>query len=281
MFFNELKILQQHNKRGWIPGPLEDKAAFEKRIQALDHLYSYPPQDIDHFLTDRDWTRAQEITKHLYDFTPDWIVAYYNDRKLSFFQGGATWISEKENLRLPLIQLRHEFERGKLFAFYKKEEVLAHEAVHAARMQFDEPLFEEIFAYKTSPSVLRRFMGPIFKHTWEAYFFLSLLLVPIALQIMEIFGMEIGIFELLSFAPAVFFAYLFFRLLLLRSILAIALKRLKKFLQNPLRNWAVAFRLRDKEIFRFALQRKKNLREYIEQQKSLRWNMLKETYFKL
>ena len=59
------KELQQYNLRGWIPGPDEEKKGFLERIEALDHFFSYPPEDIDNFLTDRDWAEAQVVTKHL------------------------------------------------------------------------------------------------------------------------------------------------------------------------------------------------------------------------
>ncbi|NGX27519.1 MAG: hypothetical protein K940chlam6_01457 [Chlamydiae bacterium] len=279
MIFNALKNIQQHNERGWIPGPEEEKKAFESRIKALDHFFSYPPEDIDNFLTDRDWTHAQEITKHLYDFSPDWVVAHYSNQKLSFFQGAATWISESNDLRIPLIQLRKKFETGKLLGLYLRDEVLAHEAAHAARMQFDEPLFEEIFAYKTSPRFWRRLFGPLFQHSWEAYTFIFLLLFPIGVEIALLFDVELGAFALLRFTPLIFFAYLFARLVVLRITLALALKRLKNFLKNPQKKWAVAFRLKDREIFQFALQTEKKLADYLNGQKSLRWDIIKQTYF--
>ncbi|NGX60219.1 MAG: hypothetical protein KR126chlam3_01388 [Chlamydiae bacterium] len=284
-FFNApvnrfLKNIQQFNERGWIPGPGEEEKIFEKRIEALDHFFSYPPEDIDHFLTDQDWTPAQETLKHLYDFSPDWIVAHYSNQKLSFFQGAATWITENNDLRIPLIQLREKFESGKLFGLYQRKEVLAHEATHAARMQFDEPLFEEIFAYKTSPRFWRRFLGPLFQHTWEAYTFIFLLLFPIAIEIALLFDFELGPLIFLRFAPLVFFGYLLVRLIVLRATLGLALLRLRKFLKNPKKNWAVAFRLKDREIFQFALQTQEKLKQYLKEQNSLRWDLVKQIYFK-
>lgn len=272
--------MQERNERGWIPGPLEEKKDFDKRINALNHFFSHPPEDVDNFLTDRDWAKARRLTKRLYDFSPDWIVAYYNNDKLSFFQGAATWISEKDELRLPLIQLREKFERGSLFGMYQREEVLAHEAVHAARMQFDEPLYEEIFAYKTSPGLFRRFFGPLFQRPWEAHLFIALLCIPVAIEIVLFLGIDIGPFIYLGLIPAAFLAYLLLRLLTLHTLLAIAVHRIKKFLDQPSKKWAFAFRLKDKEIFLFALQRKKKLTEYLLKQSSLRWNLLKQIYFK-
>ncbi|MCH9614488.1 MAG: hypothetical protein SP1CHLAM54_15510 [Chlamydiia bacterium] len=47
------------------------------------------------------------------------------------------------------------------------KEVLEHEAVHVMRAQFEEPRFEEYFAYQTSPWWHRRFFGPLFKSNTE------------------------------------------------------------------------------------------------------------------
>jgi len=275
----QFKALKKYNEKGWIPGPLEEKKQFEKRIEALDHFFSYPPEDVDKFLTDRDWTSACEITRHLYDFTPDWVVAHYSNRKLSFFQGAATWITERENLRIPLIQLREKFETGKLLGLYRRDEVLAHEAVHAARMQFDEPLFEEVFAYQTSPRFFRRFLGPLFQSTWEAYTFIFLLLLPIGIEIATFLQYDLGPVVHLRWAPLIFFGYLATRLLFLRSILALALRKIAKYLADPKKKWAVAFRLKDKEIFSFALQSEKKLADFLKEQKSLRWDLLGQNYF--
>jgi hypothetical protein len=274
----QFSALKKYNERGWIPGPLEEKKEFETRVEALNHFFSYPPTDIDHFLTDTDWIAASELTQHLYDFSPDWIVAHYSNRKLSFFQGAATWITERDAYRIPLIQLRNTLEQGKMLGLYSRKEILAHEAVHAARMQFDEPLFEEIFAYQTSKG-LRKFFGPLFQRPWEAYLFILLLLIPIGVEIATFMNHDLGLLAHLRFLPLIFFGFLLLRLIFLRSILSLALKKLKFFLKDPNKNWAVAFRLKDKEIFQFALQSKQKIADYLREQKSLRWDFLDENYF--
>ncbi|MDN3507238.1 MAG: hypothetical protein P0S96_08435 [Simkaniaceae bacterium] len=276
----QFKVLKKYNQRGWIPGPEEEKKPFEARIEALDHFFSYPPEGIDRFLTDRDWTNASAITQRLYDFTPDWIVAHYSNRRLSFFQGAATWITEKKNLRIPLIQLREKFETGKLLGLYRRDEVLAHEAVHAARMQFDEPFFEEIFAYRTSPRFLTRVFGPLFQRTWEAYTFILLLLLPIGIEIATFLQYDLGPWIHLRCLPLLFFGCLTLRLVFLRSILVLALGKLTKYIADPKKKWAVAFRLRDKEIFTFALKSEAKISDFLKSQETLRWDFLSENYFK-
>ncbi len=275
------KNLQALNHKGWIPGPEEEKTAYLSRIEALNHFFSYPPSDVDHFLTDRDWRPAQKKTEELYDFSSDWIVAHYSNRNLTFFQAAATWISEKQNIRIPLIQLRKKFETGNFLRLYKREEVLSHEAVHAARMQFDEPLFEEIFAYKTSPYFWRRFFGPLFQSPWEATLFIALLFIPIAIEVALFFYIDLGPFFWAAFLPFLFAGALVIRLLFFHFTLRIALHNLKSFLKDPKKNWAVAFRLKDREIFQFAYRKKKRLPLLIKNQASFRWKLLIENYFKL
>lgn len=247
--------------RGWIPGPEEGEEQFLARVKALKHFFSYPPEDVDHFLTDRDWAGARAITERLYGFSPDWIVAHYSNAKLSFFQGAATWIIERNDLRIPLIQLKEKFESGSLHKMYHREEVLAHEAVHAARMQFDEPVFEEFFAYQTSPHWWRRLFGPIFQRQWEAYVFIVLLLIPLAVEVAR-------------FIPFIFFGLLLIRLSFLHLTLALAMRKMKPMLKNPSKKWAAALFLKDREIFQFAYSSKPI------KQTDFRWKMMREMYFK-
>lgn len=281
MPFNLSKIsiddLQKCNLRGWIPGPQEEPSLFLKRIEKLNHFFSYPPEGVDHFLTESDWSLAREKTQELFDFSSDWMVAYYSNQDLTFFQGAATWINEKEGMRIPLIQLREKFETGSCLKIYRREEVLAHEAVHAARMQFNDPVFEEIFAYKTSPYMWRRLLGPLFQSPWEAYLFVGLLFIPLAVEVASFFR-ELGEVQLIRYLPLVFLAYLLTRLLCLRLLLAIAGKKLSIFLQNKEKKWAVLFRLTDREIGKFAFKSKRKLETFLQSEHSLRWQLIKKTY---
>lgn len=283
MSFNFSKIslddLQQCNLRGWIPGPEEEATAFLKRIERLNHFFSYPPEQMDHFLTESDWSLAREKTKQIFDFSPDWMVAYYSNHNLTFFQGAATWIQEEEGVSIPFIQLRKQFATGSCLKIYRREEVLAHEAVHAARMQFHDPLFEEVFAYKTSPYIWRRLLGPLFQSPWESYLFVGLLFVPLAVEIASFFR-EWGEYLLIRYLPLVFLAYLLGRLLYLRLLLFLASKHLSIFLQNLEKKWAVLFRLTDKEIGKFALKSKRKRERFLQEQDSLRWQLIKKIYLK-
>lgn len=272
--------LEAFDQKGWIPGPSEGEKAYLARVKALEHFFSYPPETVDHFLTDRDWEAANRRVEALYDCAPDWIVAHYSNDQLSFFQGAATWIVREKEVRIPLIQLKEKFESGSLFKFYGRDEVLAHEAVHAVRMQFDEPKFEEIFAYRTSTRWWRRFLGPLFEKPWEAYLFIALLFVPIACEVLEIIDRAVPFCLYLRFVPLAYFAWLLSRLLFYRFVLARALKKMDKGLKNPEKKWAAVLRLTDREIFQFAFSRNEKLRTFVEGDKTPRWALLREKFFK-
>jgi len=272
--------LEAFDRRGWIPGPGEEEKAYFSRVEALEHFFSYPPETVDHFLTDRDWETANQRIEVLYDCVPDWIVAHYSNNQLSFFQGAATWIVRKKGLRIPLIQLKEKFESGSLLKLYGRDEVLAHEAVHAVRMQFDEPKFEEIFAYKTSKRWWRRWFGPLFQKPWEAYLFIALLFIPLACEVFEILDHAIPYGLYIRLIPLFYFAGLLTRLLFYQWTLARALKNMSKRLQNPEKKWAAALRMTDREIFRFAFSKKERLQSFWEKDKSLRITLLRQKFFK-
>ena len=146
-------------RRGLIRGPREDEEAFARRCAQCQPIAG------------EEWAIAHRRTQELFGFTVDWVPLTYSNQKLPFWEGAATWISETG---LPHIQLRKAFKKGRHLG-YSRDEILAHESVHAARMAFDEPRFEEIIAYQTSKSPLRRFFGPLFRRTWESALFMTAL----------------------------------------------------------------------------------------------------------
>lgn len=137
--------------RGLIPGPTESEDDFLHRVQAATSL-SQP-----------EWEEVAEITLPLFGFAVDWVSLRYCSHRLAWWEGAATWIGEEG---LPSIQLRPAFEKGSYLG-YRRSDVLAHEALHAARMRFDEPIFEEMLAYATSTQRWKRFLGPAFRRGWE------------------------------------------------------------------------------------------------------------------
>ena len=209
-------------KRGLIAGPTDDTASFKKRIDAL--------------------TSHKKISFR--DFDIDWLEVTYSKKKLPFWQGGCTWIDE---IGTPSLQLHPNFSKKSHHFGYKKEEVLDHEFIHVLRSAFDEPIYEEIFAYQTSQKWWRRHLGPLFRSNKEAFF----LLLPIVLPILIIPVMS------------------FFAIRHKRALTSLA-KAAEHFPQKKL-----ALFLTDREIRDFARQSPDQVRQYIKENPTLRWRQLR------
>lgn len=165
------------NRRGFIPGPGEKEEAFLQRVNAAQKFFSNPPAPFDHMekVPEPHWDWVRHYLKDCYDFEPSSLVAYYSNRKLAPWQGAASWVLELSPGPLCAVQLRKGFSKGSYLGLYSRDEVLAHEAVHAARCAFNEPASEEFFAYATSSAKWRRKLGPILKRPWEALLFFAAL----------------------------------------------------------------------------------------------------------
>jgi hypothetical protein len=169
--------LLDYFKRGLIPGPAESEEAFLERAlqsQPLNHL---------------EWKEASFITQGSFGFLIDWVPLSYSNHRIAWWEGAATWISDDQ---LPSIQLRKNFQEGS-FLGYKRSDILAHEAIHAARSRFEEPQFEEILAYATSPQAWKRFLGPLFSRTWEPLVLILSLIVGVFWLLIPLIVLGFGI----------------------------------------------------------------------------------------
>jgi hypothetical protein len=116
---------------------------------------------------------ALDRFEQLFGIRPETVPVVINSRKLKPWEAATTWIQEESGVRSCFIQLRSL----KPPLFYSIEEILSHELVHAVRAHLDEPLFEEILAFRTSTSPFRRFFGPLFSQPFEATLFCATLLL--------------------------------------------------------------------------------------------------------
>ncbi len=104
------------------------------------------------------------------------IEVTYSNEGLAPWHGAMTLISgDKVEIRL-----RKAFKKKRRYLFlYDREEILAHEMIHARRKDLDEPKFEEFLAYQTSPNAFRRLVGPIIESPRESWLFLLTLVGPL------------------------------------------------------------------------------------------------------
>jgi hypothetical protein len=250
----ELEELLLLNKRGIIPGPEETDEAFWKRAEMSSKTYAA-------------WQETHNKTSELFDFCLDWVEIFYSRKSLPFWQGALTWLDE-----IPKIQLHPRFKKGALLKIYRREEVLAHEAVHAARSQFFESKFEEHLAYLTAKNGRHRFFGPFFRTSRESTLFLALLALS---TIAGFFG-----FTLFSLLSCLALSIGLARLALSHRIFN-RCKRKLSLLKNPRAALSIMLRLTDAEIATFAKSSLDEIRDFISREKnrSLRWKMLSAAYF--
>ncbi|MHC4873729.1 MAG: hypothetical protein ACYTFY_17935 [Planctomycetota bacterium] len=109
-----------------------------------------------------------EPAKTRYDFDLPWVPGFFSDTALGYFLGGMAieFTDEEGEVRkgsqFVIFQLRNAFRKAKKFILYTREELISHEACHAARSALKSTEYEEMIAYRLSPSRFRRYTGPIF-----------------------------------------------------------------------------------------------------------------------
>jgi len=278
--------LIKFHEEGFVPGPNETEKAFLKRIETTKLFFENPHNYLkDNGLFDffdqkassayLDWVKIR--LKELFDVNPKYFCYFFKNKKLSFFQAAATWIIEKPDFRLPIVQLKTQLKKKRYLLFYSIDEILLHEAVHAARINFDEPNSEEYFAFSGSSSLIRRTLGPVIKNSKEVWVFFSLIgLGYVSLLLFP--GAAVGAFLL-----AIMWASLgLFRLFFIRNNLYRAYRKLLKIASSRKLARYILFRLTDREIKFFAKKSFKEMIEYIQSEatSSLRWRVIKLKYLK-
>ena len=230
--------LRELDSQGWILAPKESLDSLLYRKKTLKTKREDFPLNTELL------SKAHKITESLYQFSLKDIPVCYSNKSLSLWEGAVLWTYFDENGDpYPVIQMRGNYKKGFL-RLYKEEEILAHELVHAARFAFNEPFFEEMFAYKTSKNFFPWFFGPLFIFRMESFLF-------IALVILSFLGFVILEWAIFLWLPFLFFTCLLIRLVVLHSVFFLAKKYLgKKGERTPL---AALFRLSDRAICKAAL----------------------------
>lgn len=84
------------------------------------------------------------------------ISLYYSTKGLYPWEAGAAWG--------PVIRIHPRFKKKSawLWGLYERDEIIAHELVHAARHQIEGDQFEEMLAFLTAKSLFRQAIGPLF-----------------------------------------------------------------------------------------------------------------------
>ncbi len=158
---------------GFIPGPFEDETIFLERVRYCRQLrkeLGFEEVSLE-ILND-----AFNTTRSLFGISPSWIPVSFSNVQLPFWVGGCAWIFQQTE-QSPVgafIQLRRALKNSSSYLFYRRKELLAHELAHVGRMAFEEPKYEEVIAYRSSPTQFRKFLGPLFSGSSDMMMFMIL-----------------------------------------------------------------------------------------------------------
>ena len=252
------------DQKGLFILPGETASLYTKRTEPfLEHA----EDDVQH-------KKARNRVQELFDIDPVWVRVTYSNKDLYPWEGACLWYDE-----VPSIQLRKSFiESDRIFGFYHKDEILAHEYVHAVRACFGQAEFEEMLAYATSGPV-RGFLGPLFDAPRDSLLVVAVFtLITVSALATVTFENAYAIFVWLSCFGTVLLGFLFFRLVRKFCQFRRCLKRLSHICPKPL---SVMIRLTDEEIKLFSELSVDDSRVYVNSLSDYRWTELKKRFREL
>ena len=250
------------NKRGFIALDDESEDSFLFRVR---HSLNLSEAFTSHASLKEKLKRGINEVTNLYDIAPDWVPLYFDNKSLPFWQGGCAWIfqTEKEGPLSAVIQLRKAFHNKNRYFGLKTDEIIAHELCHVARLNFEEPKYEEFFAYETSNSSFRKKYGPLFQSSYESLLFVFLLLIPLFIDFYFILeGVQLSFIQSIfpKLIPLFYLFYLGYRLVQKRKTFERTKEKLNKYGNNG--NF-ILFRLKDKEIDDFSKMSLTQIENYL------------------
>lgn len=249
--------LKSYNAQGLVPGPEETEEIFLRRV---DYCLKLSSQFFDFIPGEAESAKACDKDallemKKKYEIFPAWVPCVFSNYQLMPWQGGCAWIFQKTK-DSPLgafFQIRKAFKNHQTYLkIYSRRELMMHEMVHVGRMAFDEPIYEEFFAYNTSTSYFRRWFGPIIQSPYESFLFVLLLggilLSEITFTLLDM-SFALSLLAWLKLIPVGLILLALVRLVFRHRHFKDCLKQLKKITDQP---DALMYRLKDREIEAFA-----------------------------
>ncbi|MEI8078813.1 MAG: hypothetical protein WCH61_04185 [bacterium] len=192
----ELAALAELDALGLFLAPGEVPTAFVASVRALDaRLQEFEAElvaagrcdlgegvrlDADRRIPPERFADAWEITERRFAFRADWAPGFYVDPTFSWLFGGCAFTFDPE--RFAVFIIREVFARRDRWLIYGRDELLAHEACHVARMPLASERFEERHAYGTAATAFRRRCGSLFRKPSDSLLFLGVTMLLLAAQ---------------------------------------------------------------------------------------------------
>ena len=278
---------------GFLPAPGESREEFILRSEEIirvhqefdEYIEREGSADIFYFVTVRNSDRiapelVDDVARHtweLYGFAVRHVPGFYLTKAVGLLWGGCMLSDPDENFSVLL--LRNAFKKKSRFLSYTRDELLAHELCHSVRQNLCEITLEEYFAYQTSPSRLRRYLGNCFIRDWDAVLFVIPALLLFAASVVRDFvypALWIMPFWILAFIYPLF---LCFRNARSRRVVKRAGKKLEQFGISDVQ--AILFRCTREELLQLGdLADKAEFDRYAADlaQKELRWKIILERF---
>ncbi|MBR5025285.1 MAG: hypothetical protein IKX48_09470, partial [Victivallales bacterium] len=259
-----IDTLAAYDANGFLLGADESAEDFAKRIRlfqanrqkledALQKDGKYDAEGIivtpGDRITNTLFAKIAEHTKRLYRFQIDWVPGFFIDPSFSLLFGGCAFCSYPDFFTMFII--RRTFKTQEKWLIYNRDELLAHELCHVARIALLSEEFEETFAYQTSSSSFRKLIGGIFRKQTDSFMFLGVTFILLFAQILRtqwIHTMPIWPFWSLV---GLVFAWLLIRHAFHCRRLGIAQRHIAE-LFGADNAFPVMFRCTDEELHRFA-----------------------------
>lgn len=286
--------LIEWNEQALIAGPEESESQLIERVDAClnienkltSHLQGKLAFHKDELAPADIVEEAFPKTRRYYGISPHWIPIFFTNHKLAPWHGGCAWIFQLSEYSptSALFQLRKELRHKKRWlGLFDRDEIIVHEMAHVGRMMYDEPQFEEMLAYRSSPSLIRRLLGPIVQSSTESALFVLVLFLILLFDLFLIFnGYDALFFQVmwLKLIPLGMVGWAGYRLCRRHSQLNAALANLRNIYADEAAANAVCFRLTDQEILAFASWKPEQITSYIKEQtkQSLRWRQIAVCY---
>lgn len=193
----DVSALVELDSRGFLIGIGENVTDYVSRLEALAGNIAAMDQSLadegtfsiegmtvheDNRIPGEQLSNACALTRELYGISLDWVPGFFITPPGLFFGGCAFYFFPDF---FALFIIRESFRHQSRWLIYDRDELLAHELCHIARIAFGSRIFEEMFAYRTAGSAFRRFAGAIFRSPIDSYVFLGSTILLLIAQILQ------------------------------------------------------------------------------------------------
>ena len=276
---------------GFLPGAGEDAIDFEARVSAITDAHREFEEELaakrevtvfgefllkgSERIPEEIIAEADELTEQLYDFRTVHVPGFFLSRDIGPLWGGCM-ISDTE-LPFSFFLIRSAFRKRPRWFLYNRKELLAHELCHSMRQPLRDVPLEEFFAYRTSPSRFRRYLGNCFIRDYDALLFVIPVFVLLGAVMVQSFWLPQFPAWPFWIVALSYPAYLLYRNARARRWVFKAAEVLRGFgVEKPM---AVLFRSTTQEIRELGkLKSRESFRAYIAEKKELRWQIIRRRF---